>query len=74
MNETKNSHPPRVPTKAMIKHGLSHWNKIDGLPNGVNLLQSWIAMHDYWYRVEQFKVRQQEIAEHDRRNLLHLVR
>lgn len=68
------SHPPRIPTKAMIKHGMKHWDKVKNLPTEVNLLQAYIAMHDYWYRVEQFRVREQELAELDGRRPLHVVR
>jgi hypothetical protein len=68
------SHPPRVPTKDMIKHGMEHWDKVKGVSTPVNLLQAWIAMHDYWYRVEQFRVKEQELAELDGRRPLHVVR
>lgn len=74
MDESRNSHPPRVPTRDMIKHGMKHWDKIKGLSNDVNMLQAWIAMHDYWYRVEQFKVKEQELAELDGRRPPYVVR
>lgn len=74
MNEKKDSHPPRVPTRDMIKHGLKHWDKVKELPTSVNLLQAYIAMHDYWYKVEQFKVHEQDMAELDGRRPPYLVR
>lgn len=68
------SHPPRIATKDMLKEGIKNWEKVKHLPLETNLLQAWIAMHDYWYRTEQFKQRQQEIDEQTRKEALFLVR
>ena len=68
------SHPPRIPTKKMLKEGIKNWDKVKHLPLEVNILQAWIAMHDYWYRTEQFNQRQQEIDEQTRREALFIVR
>lgn len=74
MNEKKDAYPPRVPTRDMLKHGMKHWDKVKELPTHVNMLQAWIAMHDYWTRVEQFRVREQDMAELDGRRPPYIVR
>lgn len=53
--------PPRIPTFDMLKAGRKAWEKAPHLSISANILQSYLAMHDYWIQVDMHKENPREI-------------